>query len=96
MRYRPRSPASRDAAAERRADAERAAGVPDRPGDTRGAWLVDIDAPGVSIHWICEPRRGYTTYRARAVDGSVVVVGTPKTILKHAASLMPRVQRREE
>ena len=91
MRYRHRSPASRYAAAERRADAERAAGIPDRePPPPRATWWLDLRVIG-GPWWRCEPRIGYVSYRVYTEpEGERVMCGPPKTILAKAAAKLPQ------
>jgi hypothetical protein len=91
MRYRLRSSASRYAAAERKAQAQRDAGIPDREPDQRVTWWIDLRPIG-GPWWRCEPRIGYISYLVYAEPGGErVMCGPPKTILARAAALLPRV-----
>lgn len=90
MRFRYRSSASRDAAAERRAAALTEAGVPVRgETDNRVAWRIIVDYPGVSICWTCKPRNGRLGYVVRDESGSVVMRGTPKGVATELRSRLP-------
>jgi hypothetical protein len=90
MRYRYRSAASRHAAAERRAQAERDAGIPDREPDQRTTWWLDLRPIG-GPHWRCEPRIGYVSYRVYAEpDGERVMCGPPKAIMARASGSLAR------
>ena len=91
MKYRRRTPASRYAQAERRAQAQREAGIPDRETDQRVTWWIDLRPVG-GPWWRCEPRAGYISYRVYAEPaGERVMCGPPKTILAMAAASLPRV-----
>ena len=83
--YRPMSAATRDA----RAEAERAAGIPDRvDGDYRTACTVDLRGHGGSLYTL-EPRRGYVAWRV--IDGGkVVFCGSIKQALHWIADQQAR------
>lgn len=90
MRRRIQSPAARDAARQARADRERAAGIPDRPPDTRQPFELDLRAVG-GPHWRAEPRPGHLAYRVfDAQTGKLVMRAPPKTILRAAADQLAR------
>jgi hypothetical protein len=92
MRYRYRSHASRAAAAERRAQAERDAGIPDRTdADCRQPIALDLSSVGGRCLTL-EPRRGYVSYRARDIGtGEVVACAALKTLLHKIADDLPRM-----
>ena len=92
MRIRYKSAASRYAAAERRAQAERDAGIPDRDdADRRCAWELDLRAVG-GPYWVCEPRRGYVSYRVLDAGTRERVMCAPaKSILAAAQEATPRM-----
>lgn len=84
MKFPPRRP-------ERRADAERAAGIPDREptADSRDDIPLDLRGHG-GKNWIIEPRLGYTSCRLRNVaTGKVVAVGTLKQLLRFLSRQTP-------
>lgn len=89
MHLRRRTPASRFAQAERRAQAERDAGIPDRTdADTRATWWLDLRPVG-GPWWRCEPRAGYVSYRVYAEPaGERVMCSTPKTIIARAGGMV--------
>ena len=90
QKYRRRTPASRFAQAERRAQAEREAGIPDREPDRRTTWWLDLRPVG-GPWWRCEPRIGYVSYRVYVEPtGERVMCAPPKTILAKASSQLPR------
>lgn len=91
MQLRRRTPTSRFAQAERRAQAERDAGIPDRdPVDARTTWWLDLRPIG-GPWWRCEPRRGFVSYRVYAEPaGERVMCAPPKTILSSAAARLPK------
>ena len=92
MRYRtPPTQAQRDAAAERRAQADRDAGIPDRePIPLRPSWELDLRAVG-GPWWRCEPRAGYIADRVYdQATGELVMCAPPKTILRAATAMVAR------
>lgn len=92
MKYGRHTPASRFAQAERRAQAERDAGIPDREPDQRTTWWLDLRQVG-GQWWRCEPRIGYVGYLVYSEpDGDRVMCGPPKSILAAASTRLPRVQ----
>ncbi len=77
-------------AAEARAQAERDAGIPDRPALVDRRQPIDLDLTswgGPRLH--IEPRLGYIAARAVADDGSVQVAAL-KTLLHRIADGLPR------
>lgn len=79
MRIRYKSAASRYAAAERRADAEREAGIPDRlDEDQREPWSIVFG----SIRWTATPRRGYKTWRITDESGALIACCTAKGVAR--------------
>lgn len=92
MKFRRRTPASRFAQAERKAQAQRDAGIPDRETDQRSTWWLDLRPVG-GPWWRCEPRIGYVSYRVYVeTTGERVMCGPPKTILAAAAAKLGRPQ----
>ncbi len=89
MRIRYRSSASKDAARERLADAQRAAGIPDREPDLRPGGEIDMRWCG-GPHWKCERVPYKVAYRVTdAVTGAYVMRGPPKAILAAARERTP-------
>lgn len=77
---------------ERQADAERAAGIPDREPitDSRDAVPLDLRSHG-GDEWLIEPRLGYASCRLRDVaTNKVVAVGTLKQLLRFLSRQTPR------
>jgi len=90
MKFRRRTPASRFAQAERKAQAQRDAGIPDREPDQRATWWLDLRQVG-GPWWRCEPRIGYVSYRVYTEpEGVRVMCGPPKTIMAKAAAKLPQ------
>jgi hypothetical protein len=97
MRFRSRSEAARysaDArwrAAERRAQAEREAGIPDREPerDVRQPITLDLRSAGGELLTI-EPRAGYIGWRLRDESGAVKECAALKTLLHRIADGLPR------
>ena len=90
MRIRVATPAQRLRAAERKAEAERAAGIPDRTNaDARRLCSIDLrGAGGPQLN--LEPRAGYHAWRARDVaTGNVVNCAALKTLLHAIADQLP-------
>ena len=84
MKFPPRQPG-------RKADTERAAGIPDREPvtDSRDDVPLDLRSHG-GRNWIIEPRLGYTSCRLRNVaTNEVVVVGTLKQVLRFLSRHTP-------
>ena len=74
-----------------RANAERAAGIPDREPlhDDRDAIPFDLRKHG-GKNWQIEPRPGYASCRLRDVDTEqVVYAGTLKQCLREVSRLLP-------
>lgn len=92
IRY--KSTAARYRAAERRAQAERDAGIPDRDdSDCRQSIALDLSSVGGRCLTL-EPRRGYVAYRARDIStGEVIACGALKTLLHRLADELPRMGR---
>jgi len=92
IRY--KSTAARYRAAERRAQAERDAGIHDRDdADCRQPIALDLSSVGGRCLTL-EPRRGYVAYRARDVaTGEVVAAGALKALLHSIADELPRMGR---
>jgi hypothetical protein len=87
MRHPKRSPRW----AERRADDERAAGIPDLPilEDCRDVLPLDLRKHGGGELQI-EPRLGYASCRLRNVaTGEVVMVGTLKQVFRYLSRQIP-------
>lgn len=79
-------------ASEQRAQAERDAGIPDRPAlfDVREPLYLDLTSYGGSRLRI-EPRIGYIAVRViDETDGKVVLCAALKTALHRIADLLPR------
>lgn len=73
---------------ERKAQAERDAGIPDRvDADFRTACMVDLRGCGGPLLTL-EPRRGYHAWRM-VVDGTVTDCAALKTLLHRIASSLP-------
>lgn len=90
MRFHRRTSASRFAQAERKAEAMRAAGIPDREPDQRVTWWVDLRPIG-GPWWRCVPRPGHVSYFVYAEPGGErVMCGPAKTILGRAAAALQR------
>ena len=91
MRYRYRSSASRDAAAEARAAELTAAGVPVRT-DLPQRKPIALDLSGVGGRsLVLEQVRGRLTWRARDVDTGEVLHGAAlKSLIRWAADRLPR------
>ena len=87
-----RSSTQRDLAAERRAQAQRDAGIPDRnPTDLRPPFELDLREV-CGPYWHCEPALGRCTYRVRDAETMAVqFCAPPKTILARALKIVPRV-----
>ena len=84
-----RTPAQRYRAQERKAQAEREAGIPDRTdADWRTACLLDLRGAGGPLVTL-EPRRGYHAWRM-VVDGAVTDCAAVKTLLHRVAAQLPR------
>ena len=79
-------------AAEARAEAERADGIPDRPMpvDWRTTCTVDLRGAGGPLLTF-EPRAGYVAWRARNEAGDVTACAALKTLLHALADDMPRM-----
>ncbi len=95
MRTRYRTAQQRELAQQRKADAERAAGIQDREPveDWRRPCMLDLRGAGGS-RLVLEPRRGYLSWRARNADtGEVTDCAALKTLLHRLADELPRVQR---
>ena len=92
IRY--KSTAARYRAAERRAQAERDAGIPDRTDDDcRQPIALDLSSVGGRCLTL-EPRRGYLAYRARDVaTGEVIACGALTALLHQLADGLPRMGR---
>jgi hypothetical protein len=77
--------------AERRADAERAEGIPDRPAltDCRLPITLDLRSAGGQLLTL-EPRLGYVAWRAVNEAGAVVHVAALKELLHRIADDLPR------
>lgn len=84
-----RTPAQRYRAQERKAQAERDAGIPDRvDADFRTACMVDLRGAGGPLLTL-EPRRGYHAWRM-VEDGKVKDCAALKTLLHRIADDLPR------
>lgn len=86
------TPAQRDRAAISRADAARAAGIPDPapPDDTRQPFDLDLRGAGGRLLRI-EPRRGFVAWRAVDVEsGEVRHQAALKELLHKLADDLPR------
>jgi hypothetical protein len=94
MRCRYKFTAARYRAAERRAQAERDAGIPDRTdADCRQPIALDLSSVGGRCLTL-EPRRGYVAYRARDIGtGEVIACGALKALLHQLADELPRMGR---
>lgn len=92
MHYRYRSGASRDAAAERRADAERAAGIPDRLAPvTLPPVLIDLRGAG-GPYWRAEHAPGTCRWRVYDADtGARVMVAQIGGVMAAAHKAVPRM-----
>ena len=92
MKYRYRSPASRDAAAERRADAQRAAGIPDRAAPVQlEPVLLDLRGAG-GPYWRAEHMPGTCRWRVYdAGTGARVMVAQIGGIVASAHRATPRM-----
>ena len=92
MKYRHRSPASQDAAAERRADAQRDAGIPDRPAPQQLApVLIDLRGAG-GPYWRAEHMPGTCRWRVyEAGTGERVMVAQIGGIVAAAHKATPRM-----
>ena len=78
-------------AAEDRAQAEREAGIPDRPADIDLRQPFDLDLRtwgGPALH--IEPRLGYIAARARDLETGAVDCAALKTLLHRLADALPR------
>lgn len=83
-----RNAAQRNRAQERKAQAERDAGIPDRTdADWRTACLLDLRGAGGPLLTL-EPRRGYHAWRM-VEDGKVTDCAALKTLLHRIASSLP-------
>ena len=100
MRFRNRSAAARYSAnarwraAEARAQVEREAGIPDRPGlvDMRQPFDLDLRTwGGPALH--IEPRLGYIAARSRDLETGAVDCAALKTLLHRLADSLPRTAR---
>lgn len=84
-----RTAAQRHRSQERKAQAEREAGIPDRvDADFRTACLLDLRGAGGPLLTL-EPRRGYHAWRM-VEDGKVIGCAALKTLLHRIADQMPR------
>ena len=92
MSYRRRTPAQRFAAAERKAQAERDAGIPDRPAMVAlQPLLIDLRGAG-GPHWRCEHKPGSCQWRVYEADtGERVMCGQIGGILTAAHRATPRM-----
>lgn len=83
-----RNAAQRYRAQERKAQAERDAGIPDRvDADFRTSCMVDLRGAGGPLLYL-EPRRGYHAWR-RIKDGTVIDCAALKTLLHRIADDLP-------
>jgi len=81
-------------AAEARAQEERDAGIPDRPGlvDMRQPFDLDLRTwGGPALH--IEPRLGYIAARSRDLETGAVDCAALKTLLHRLADSLPRTAR---
>jgi hypothetical protein len=86
-----RTAAQRHRSQERKAQAEREAGIPDRvDADFRTACMVDLRGAGGPLLYL-EPRRGYHAWR-RIKDGKVIDCAALKTLLHRIADELPRTR----
>lgn len=86
-----RNAAQRYRAQERKAQAERDAGIPDRvDADWRTACLLDLRGAGGPLLYL-EPRRGYHAWRRSTEDGKVVDCAAIKTLLHRIADELPSI-----
>jgi len=84
-----RTAAQRRRSQERKAQAEREAGIPDRvDADFRTACLLDLRGAGGPLLTL-EPRRGYHAWRM-VEDGTVTDCAALKTLIHRIADQMPR------
>ena len=90
------TPAARFAARSHQANAERAAGIPDRtaapPRLVRVMDYRDIGGPC----WRCVPREGYQSYRVHDHAGGFVMCGPMKSILRAMARALPKPARDDD
>ena len=92
MKHRHRSPASRDAAAERRAQARRDAGIPDRPAPVAlPPVLIDLRGAG-GPYWRAEHKPGTCQWRVYdAGSGERVMCGQIGGVVSAAHKRTPRM-----
>ena len=92
MRYRYRTPASRDAQAERKAQAARDAGIPDRPAPVAlQPVLIDLRGAG-GPHWRCEHKPGTCRWLVYEADtGERVMCCQIGGIISAAHKATPRM-----
>lgn len=93
MHYRRRTPESRFAQAERKAQAERDAGIPDRPAPVAlPPVLLDLRGAG-GPHWRCEHKPGTCQWRVYDADtGDRVRCGQIGGIIAAAHRATPRMR----
>ena len=97
MRIHFRTPQQRDRASLRRADAERAAGIPDRTdADCRRLCTLDLRGAGGPLLNF-EPRAGYLGWRARDMESGLVVdCAAIKSLLHNVADALPRTRSNDD
>ena len=80
-----RTAAQRHRAQERKAQAERDAGIPDRVDDDfRTACMLDLRGAGGPLLYL-EPRRGYHAWRRMSADNKPIDCAAIKTLLHRIA-----------
>lgn len=93
MHYRRRTPASRCAQAERKAQAERDAGIPDRPAPVAlPPLLLDLRGAG-GPHWRCQHKPGTCQWLVYEADtGARIMNGQICGVIAAAHKATPRMR----